>query len=384
LAVLLSVFGLVYPLQDYLGTYLEVALKLGTTVVINEAKLFNISFYDQQHLSHQGERRASSLSVFLPSELLTDLRNEFYHTWFFASKKLGSLSSCSSNRIQGTRDLLIAIATVNIEDRPVSYYPLTRSLMAEYARRHCYDFHVLRKPLNLNTNRSMHWQKVLSSIHLLTQGHRSVPSMPHNGGRPYDYLFWIDADTIIMNLNHSLEDIVAMALPEKDIIISGDTCIINSAQVLWRNSEATIRTLERLWGMDCDPPPPIYENGQFASMIGGCEPHDTPEAKQACYNRVNFYKGKEARRVSTHIKAGNISGIPIADWAKRTIHWVPKTIMNSYRDDFRPGHFIFHSVAVGGHHKKSGWLSKMYNESLLYNNMNNEELLEQYSLVSRG
>jgi hypothetical protein len=317
-------------------------------------------------------QKESVLSKLLPSELLTvgHHQDSYYQSWYFASDQ---------NRTT-QKDLLIAIATVNIEGHPVPYYRVTRSMTAEYARRHEYDFHVLRMPLNPSTNRSMHWQKILSAIYLLTKVHLSASSQLHNGGRQYDYLFWMDADTMIMNLNKSLEDIISMARPEKSIIISGDTNIINSAQVLWGNTYTSIHTLETLWEMECRPNVPLYENGQFSSMIAGCKPQDTPEAKKECYNRVDFYRGKGAAEVATQIKAGNISGIAVSEWAKRAIQWVPKTVMNSYRDDFRPGQFIFHSVGVGGHHKKPIWLERMFNESLIYNNIRRGELLNQYSL----
>jgi hypothetical protein len=303
---------------------------------------------------------------------------------------------------------LIAMQTVNIapehnsydspdsdqrQRQPYPYYYYSRVLQAEYAQRHGYDFYILTRPFRTppSQGRSLHYQKILSTLHLLDINH------PLYTSKKYDYVFWIDADTIITNFTTKLEDILFMTAnapsveetSQKHVIISGDSNIICSAQVFWRNTVRTRVILQDLWDMydtnsgDQNDLIPNYENGMLASMIGGCTPNHSIVEKVQCYSKMDFRdQGDSEKRqiniMELQIAAGNISRVPIASWALHDIDWVPKQVMNSYYYDWKPGDFIFHGVL----RDKSKIIPRWFQKSIKINHLPSEaELMAKHNFT---
>lgn len=308
---------------------------------------------------------------------LPDLARHYWYRWFSKTVVVPHGRDGDDSTTP-----LIAIATVNIQDDPEDanshpYFFYTRAMQSEYASRHGYDFYALRRPFEMrNSTRTNHYQKILSTQYLLDF------QPPHHNTKPYDYIFWMDADTMIMNMSKTLEAIVESAPPNKHAIICGDTNVVNSAQLLWKNTKSTRKILQDLWDMYDGPEGkvPIFENGLLASMIAGCTPQSTPDEKLQCYESVDFYTPPKRRAQSKRISMfGDVSQVPIAPWAKDAFYWVPKRTMNSYAQDVQPGDFVFHAVAVGGHKKKPMWLNRKLVESLEFHNMTRDELLSKHN-----
>lgn len=297
-------------------------------------------------------------------------------------------SSSSPTSSSNTNSSRIAISSVNIvmdddgdDSKRIPYYYYTRALHSEYAKRHGYDFYVLKCPLPnaSNSSRTMHYQKILSTQLLL-----ELQDDGDGDRRKYDYIFWIDGDTIITNLAVKLEDIIQMAPPEKHIILSGDTNILNSAQVLWKNTERTEVILQEAWDMYNENESvkqnelvPIYENGMFASMIGGCAPQNTTKEKLDCYKSVDYWQSNA--QIVSEIRSGSISSVPISSWARRDIHWIPQNAINSYSYTWKAGDFIFHCAGPDKRiiQTPSKWLDK----SLDYNHIVLEELVAEHNFT---
>lgn len=62
-----------------------------------------------------------------------------------------------------------------------------------------------------------------------------------------DYVIWMDADTIIMDFNHRIEDIILQQSAKKDIIICKDNLDLNTGVMIVKNTEWSINFFEKLW-----------------------------------------------------------------------------------------------------------------------------------------
>mmetsp|Transcript_4959 Transcript_4959/g.13883 ORF Transcript_4959/g.13883 Transcript_4959/m.13883 type:complete len:376 (-) Transcript_4959:827-1954(-) len=301
---------------------------------------------------------------------------DHYHARFFVPKSLSPMMP------------LIAIATVNIPKKRKKsdvYYRMTQAIQMQYAKKHGYDLFSLQRPFSIDANRKRRrtqWQKLPSTQFLLNMKH------PYLQNRKYDYIFWVDGDTMIMNFTLSLfKDIIAPTPPGKSIIVTGDTLIVNSAQVLWKNSPATTWFLNTLWNMFDERETqilPLNDNGYMASMLGGCLPNNSAREKAACYERVNFWPKKRGRppesslkrkRIAREISVANITSvIHLAPWARKLMHWGKKRSMNSYSNDYRSGDFLFHAA---GPICKHALMHKRFQESMTMNQLQFRDLIHQ-------
>mmetsp|Transcript_21977 Transcript_21977/g.61100 ORF Transcript_21977/g.61100 Transcript_21977/m.61100 type:complete len:284 (-) Transcript_21977:650-1501(-) len=208
--------------------------------------------------------------------------------------------------------------------------------------------------------------------------------------RKYDYVFNIDWDAMIINLDFNLDrDIISSTPTTKHVIVSGDTLVVNSAQVLWKNTAFTKRFLKTHWNMFDEKEKgkvQLWDNGYMASMLGGCWPNNTAQEKADCYNKVDFWPrsrrfGSEGyrrrRRIAGEISRANLSSVAhLASWAKHSIHWVPKRLINSYPHDYKEGDFVFHTPG-NWLQCKSMWMREHFQEFLKYNNRTAEAFIHQ-------
>jgi hypothetical protein len=100
-----------------------------------------------------------------------------------------------------------------------------------YAERHGYTF--IQEGQLLNYDRHPSWNKILWVINHL----------PY-----YDWVFWSDADSLIMNDKIWLEDIILDT--GEDLIITQDENGLNCGQFFARKSFWTIEFLEKVWAQD--------------------------------------------------------------------------------------------------------------------------------------
>jgi len=74
-------------------------------------------------------------------------------------------------------------------------------------------------------------------------------------GVDFDYILWVDADLIILDMNFDVLDLVALH-PEADILISaesaGSSTLVNSGSILVKNSQFSRKFLRSWWGSSDD------------------------------------------------------------------------------------------------------------------------------------
>ena len=143
-----------------------------------------------------------------------------------------------------------------------------------YAERHGYSLHVLdRAPKGGERLRHAAWYKYSSALQRLSE---------------YDYVWIIDVDTIITNMDQRLEDIVN---PSFDMIVGVDpNGYSNTGSVIVRSSDWSKLFLMYLWSID---------NNERSDIVW-----DQAAFEHAISSRVlsaNPHRGDESLRLATHI-----------------------------------------------------------------------------------
>ncbi|SRR5258708_7552169 len=122
--------------------------------------------------------------------------------------------------------LILTLADLNYQDVAALSEPNKRA----YAELHGYDF--IQETELLDPLRSPSWNKIaLVSKHL----------------PKYQWVFWTDCDSLIMNSSITLESIIEEVPPDKDFIIAGDGNGINAGEFLIGNSNWSINFLADVW-----------------------------------------------------------------------------------------------------------------------------------------
>mmetsp|Transcript_21079 Transcript_21079/g.58389 ORF Transcript_21079/g.58389 Transcript_21079/m.58389 type:complete len:428 (-) Transcript_21079:414-1697(-) len=304
---------------------------------------------------------------------------EYYFYRFLAPRTLPS------------NEPLIAISTITIpspkKNRSDNVHLMSNAIHIQYAKLHGFDFFSLQKPFphgQTRKHRKPAWQKIPSTNFILNISHPYLR-------RKYDYVFWVDGDSIIMNFSASLITDIVGPSPNKDIILSGDTLIVNTGHILWKNSPFTKWFLEILWNMFDEKEVgrvKLDENGYMASMLGGCWPNNTAKEKAQCYEKVDFFprktRGSKTVRKQMHvarqIARADISSVQnLANWSIESIHWIDKRRINSYSTDYQNGDFLFHAA---GSRCKTSLIHQKFQDSIEVNHLNVVDLVGQSLLDS--
>jgi hypothetical protein len=103
---------------------------------------------------------------------------------------------------------------------------------ASYCRQHGYT--LLDVNNLIDKSRPAAWSKLLALEHYFSSGQ-------------YDYLFYVDMDTLIMNADTTIEKFISAAGSESDIIVSNDMNGMNTGVFLVRNSPWSLWFLRTSW-----------------------------------------------------------------------------------------------------------------------------------------
>ena len=162
----------------------------------------------------------------------------------------------------------------------------------------------------------------------------------------YEAVMTLDLDAVVTNPSVTIEAIVERAAaaardargagdaPPADagVILSGDTNLVNTAQVLYRSAPRTLALLRELWKMPEGAP--NWENGALAAWLGGCAPGATREEMKKCYEAAD--PGWDDPAAARSIRLGAWRGLPaLAPQRARgeddgRIAWLPQRALNSY------------------------------------------------------
>lgn len=183
----------------------------------------------------------------------------------------------------------IAILTLAIGDSfraKVLYSHLSK---IEYCKRHKYDF--IEDDTVLDKTRPIAWSKILLILKYMSY---------------YDYVVWVDADAMIVDLDQKIEDKIHL-MNNKPVMVVNPHGMVNTGVILVKNDPTSFRLME------C-----VYEQTQFLDEKMG------PNWEQDAF--IHVYQN-DISGLSNSIEIGDFS--------------VEKHIQ-TYLPDFYPGCFILH------------------------------------------
>jgi mannan polymerase II complex MNN10 subunit len=146
----------------------------------------------------------------------------------------------------------IAIVTLFTEEI-ADYGEIGASNKQAYARRHGYDCFVYRE--RLDRSRHPAWSK-LDAIK------RHLPN--------YDWVFWTDADSLVMNGKRTLESII-VGHEDKDMILTWEVgeSSVNTGEWLVRNTAWSAAALSAIGDIACsNRHPRWFEQGALVAWLG--------------------------------------------------------------------------------------------------------------------
>lgn len=124
----------------------------------------------------------------------------------------------------------IGVCSLTIGDEYKKITKYGRKTKVLYCEKNGYDF--FDEEDVVDTTRPLTWSKIK-----IIQRH--LPS--------YDYIVWIDGDTLIMNDKIKLDNLINFDMKEKDIMIAQDYTMINTGVMFIKNTEWTINFLNLVY-----------------------------------------------------------------------------------------------------------------------------------------
>jgi hypothetical protein len=189
-----------------------------------------------------------------------------------------------------------------------------------YCRRHNYT--LLNGNKLIDKSRPTAWSKLLILEHYFRSG-------------AYDYLFYLDMDTVIMNPSVTLESFIDASARKFDIVITEDTNGLNTGVMLMRNSPWTLWFLRTAW-----------EQSQLVDSSNTTSPHYLFRWEQRAFHYLTNSVQWQAAKLPKY--PGDYTEI------RKHFYLLPQCAFNSYilhpfditavREDsqYAPGDFLIH------------------------------------------
>lgn len=147
-------------------------------------------------------------------------------------------------------DIIVVTATIGEEYKKITYPGLVSKL--NYCKKNGYDFYVLDK--NLDITRPLPWSKIVIIKKLLAE---------------YKYVFWSDADSLIMNHEIRIENLID-DIDDHDLHICLDNVsnVINSGQFLLKKSKKSFDFLDDVYNCEYAIHHHWWENKAIIDLLG--------------------------------------------------------------------------------------------------------------------
>jgi len=151
---------------------------------------------------------------------------------------------------QSRSDLRIVLATMSTEE--TSYDHMSISNKVSYAAKHNYTFRI-----DLSAPEHFHPLAMWHKLNMLE-------SLIRAGG--YDWIWWIDFDTLITNTSVALEDIIVDSLEGRngkddvDMLLTADCCELNAGSMLFRGTPRLLQFISHVWECGTGPNTPSEQD----------------------------------------------------------------------------------------------------------------------------
>lgn len=144
----------------------------------------------------------------------------------------------------------IGVCSLTIGDEYKEITKYGRKTKVLYCEKHAYDF--FDEEDDVDTTRPLAWSKIK-----IIQRH--LPS--------YDYIVWIDGDTLIMNDKIKLDNIITFDTDGKDIMVAQDYTMINTGVIFIKNTEWSRKFLDLIYDQTDFLNHPNWEQGAFIHLL---------------------------------------------------------------------------------------------------------------------
>ena len=194
-----------------------------------------------------------------------------------------------------------------------------------YCNRHNYSYILRKLP---KTNRIATWEKIDLMKEIILSN-------------KYDYIFWMDTDSIFTNFNIKIEDIINNTGKKYNFIFSGDTNIINAGHFIIKSCTWSLNEIKKIWNIYPAKYGMSGDNAALSVWLAGGNGNMSHEQQKKYYELVD--KGFTDISEKYRIENGTAQEY-ICQELNEYCKLIPKREINSYKDDFKKGDFIFHAV----------------------------------------
>ncbi|KAJ5075550.1 alpha-16-mannosyltransferase mnn11-related [Anaeramoeba ignava] len=249
--------------------------------------------------------------------------------------------------INSNRKLKIAVVAAIIS---LPYGDISIENFKKYCSLHNYSLHIQtdRKA----PERAPHWEKIIAMKEAM---------MSNN----FDYIFWMDADSLFMNMSKKLDDLI-LDNNFPDMIMTGDMCsCINSGHLLVRNSWWSYKFFDDFWNSYPVPKPNWADQTAMYLLLFGKTPEEIQKMpkmeEELCHETIfNEERMKNCSEAFDEKYRDHIVLVP-----QRAINsYVPTSAWFREEEVYQPGDFIIHFTAVEKF-KKHG-LMKEYKDKITF------------------
>jgi len=203
----------------------------------------------------------------------------------------------------------IAVATLALGEEYRKIVECGTITRVKYCEKYGYDF---REDEDVHDKtRPPAWSKILLLLKCLNEGKENK----------YDYVVWIDADTLIMNPEKKLEDFIGALMGDSDLMVAKDWTRINSGVIFVKNTEWSKKFLEE-----------VYSKEEFIH-----DPDWDQKSLQYCYDN-NILDSRE-----------HVHVLPLYQQSE----------FNSYYFMYKYGHFLVHCAGCFRLGKNTGRLDEL-------------------------
>eukprot|EP00927_Polykrikos_kofoidii_P038161 TRINITY_DN3245_c1_g1_i1.p1 TRINITY_DN3245_c1_g1~~TRINITY_DN3245_c1_g1_i1.p1 ORF type:complete len:341 (-),score=24.34 TRINITY_DN3245_c1_g1_i1:237-1259(-) len=156
-----------------------------------------------------------------------------------------------------------------------------------------------------------------------------------------DYVFWSDADSLIMDFSRPLDEFLPTG--DAQLTVTGDSnCVLNSGHMLLKRSEWTTALLEEVWSTFPGPEPRVWaEQTSMIWILTGRQPRCRADVDRCC--RDSFLP-----EVHVDAKPG---------YNDR------RSTFNIHLSQYEPGDFIIHTAGMNPNAKLRSIKRKLWNVS---------------------
>lgn len=147
----------------------------------------------------------------------------------------------------------IAVCSLSIGEKYKNMVKYGIRTKEQYCKKHNYDYYDEEK--YYDRDRPIAWSKI-----------NIINSCLNDDKNNYDYVVWIDADTLVMNQEIKIEELIEKYTDDKDVTVAQDYKMINTGVIIIKNTLWSRRFFDFLYDQTQFIDHPNWEQGAFINL----------------------------------------------------------------------------------------------------------------------